>query len=813
MKGASEPAITKLRASRRRPPRASRACGTCRVRKTKCDQAQPCSYCAYHSLDCVYRDVGPTGVHASAARQNAQLREVQREESRPSPWPEVNLNTARRSGPSHSPGRYDLNSPAPRPPHAPSLSPNSPASQMPRNHHASNLATSSICDSASRDGLSGVNAHTKGTEFYGTSSNFAFLQNLYTRARNQKSTRVPHGTGNETSLLTSDIVRDVNLGSSTATQSLPDLATEIDPGTDNGLSSKSQLSIVNLLYNPSHPIQSSPQLTDENEYQARNSPTDLPPNPAVGSSPLLAIDEMSHEAQIEVEKIFIGSYFSNKHYIHPMLSKHSFMQRCEQQAFILSSRTSFCNGLSRFSGLYFAVVALGAINASPHETALLDHYCRYPVLSGKALPNAQSIALDLAEFYFGVAKKTLGDIFEGCSLETAQALLLLSVFCQNALRPHSCYMYSGMAVRTAVAVGLASGISSLPTAMRKEGIRTWWCIYSHEVEMCCSSGRPDSVKGLSYYQVPLPEWQGHVVSPLIPEVEGNDIAMIPAMVALAQIMSDASQLLYHSPKRSTDEKSQVSERLDSRLLDWKSTLPQFLNIDAAPLNDPEWAFKQKLVLRLRFYNTRILINRPFLTASMSATGNSLLPHLHICLSAAQSTIQMQYEAFLHRIYIRTWWYNTTYALYASMILLHIVLSGYPGIHDEELLLGVDKSLDIFESMNNIVVARRCSEMIREVLGVARSCATRRQSQSNTLGISASSRIFDVEAGNPTTHTPGPDMAGIAAFGDDNFFFSLFNQDSQPDTRANMLADLVDPTILENFAFGSGWNGFPSFLDG
>jgi hypothetical protein len=74
--------------------------------------------------------------------------------------------------------------------------------------------------------------------------------------------------------------------------------------------------------------------------------------------------------------------------------------------------------------------------------------------------------------------------------------------------------------------------------------------------------------------------------------------MIPAMVALAQIMSDASQLLYHSPKRSTDEKSQVSERLDSRLLDWKSTLPQFLNIDAAPLNDPEWAFKQKLVLRL-----------------------------------------------------------------------------------------------------------------------------------------------------------------------------------------------------------------------
>lgn len=54
----------RTRAIRRRPPRASRACETCRVRKTKvfifyqilkndvlinsiqCDQAQPCSYCA-----------------------------------------------------------------------------------------------------------------------------------------------------------------------------------------------------------------------------------------------------------------------------------------------------------------------------------------------------------------------------------------------------------------------------------------------------------------------------------------------------------------------------------------------------------------------------------------------------------------------------------------------------------------------------------------------------------------------------------------------------------------------------------------------
>lgn len=74
--------------------------------------------------------------------------------------------------------------------------------------------------------------------------------------------------------------------------------------------------------------------------------------------------------------------------------------------------------------------------------------------------------------------------------------------------------------------------------------------------------------------------------------------MIPVMVALAQIMSEASHLLYHSPKRPTSEMSQIAISLDNKLEKWKSNLPSFLNVDAASLNDPEWAFKQKLVLRL-----------------------------------------------------------------------------------------------------------------------------------------------------------------------------------------------------------------------
>ncbi|KAE8407322.1 fungal-specific transcription factor domain-containing protein [Aspergillus pseudonomiae] len=815
-------AITaKLRASRRRHPRASRACETCRVRKTKCDQAKPCSYCAYHALDCVYRASGQNESSTPTVKRHAQARGVQRaptDHARPSPWPEVSSPNQLTS--QHR-GTLDLLA---------GEAARAPRTAINRNATSPRRTTPEVYDSASRDGLSGINLHTNGTEFYGNSSNLAFFGNLYARARNQAEARTSNIPENMSSNLPEGGCRLAPDQPSSMKYVSPQQAlhptVDKEPTNAKPATRAAQLSIVNLLYNPGYPSTSPPQINGRPEDDGNRRPSAvgdqrIPPRTIAGidneNAVALAIDELSDEAQLEIEKIFIGSYFSNKHYIHPMLCKNAFMRRCEQEAFVASKRRAFCRRSSKFKGLYFAVVALGAINASPNETSLLDHYSSCSADGQKYSFAGKPSALDFADFYFGITKQALGDIFESCSLESAQTLLLLSVFCQNALRPHSCFMYSGMAVRTAIAIGLASGMSSLPPSIRKEGRRTWWCIYSHEVEMCCSSGRLDSMKQLDHYQVTVPPLKANNCGSHDPEAEEDDVAMIPVMVALAQIMSEASHLLYHSPKRHTSEMSQIAMSLDNKLEEWKSNLPSFLNVDVASLNDSEWAFKQKLVLRLRFYNTRILIHRPFLAASTCITESpNLLQHGHICLTAAKASIQMQYESFLHRIYIRTWWYNTTYALYGAMILLHLILSDFPGISEEELLKDVEKSLEIFDSMTNIVVARRCSEMIREVLDVARACVARRRAVSAVpiLPPHADTNIdsSSLEANDDQSVHTRTDMAPLASQGEDgDFLFSLFNQDAQPDTRAEILANLVDPTILEDFAFGNGGNDFSYFL--
>ncbi|CAI7574529.1 unnamed protein product [Penicillium glandicola] len=735
---------------------------------------------------------------------------------------------------------------------------------------ASQTSNSELGDAASKDGLSGVNLHTNGTEFYGNSSNLAFLGNLYARAQNQELKDQNR----------SDETRQMPASPNyTNSRSRP-----FSPETHkaNRRSSKSQLSIVNLLYNADYVGHPSPQSYDGTDLTAQRTPpvadglgNKIPPmNNADQDTSLEAFyPQLTENAQMEIEKTFISSYFANKHYIHPILSKGDFMQRCENEAWPISNRRELFLGTTKFAGLYFAVVALGAINASPNETSLLEHFCQQfvdPSHTRRALRGSGFTALKFAKFFFGLAKRTLGDLFESSCLESAQALLLLSVFRQNSLQPHSCYMYSGMAVRTAAAIGLGSSMSSLPPGARREARRTWWCIYSHEIEMCCSSGRLDSMKELHYYQTSLPKLKNQLDADYLdPDAEDNDIAMIPAMVALAQIMSEASHQLYHSMGHSMADKSRLAMALDQRLFEWKATMPSFLNLDAHALNDPEWAFKQKLVLRLRYYNTRILIHKPFLVAATANTDTSspdLSVHLHTCLSAARMSINMQYESFMHRIYIRTWWYNTTYALYGSMILLHLILSNYPGLPDDELLEDVEKSLEIFSSMGDIIVARRCAEMLREVLEVARTCLDRRrrsvhapnhsqerrQSQNqnqlprhgapytSTGTLSSSQATEDATAlaqKHPTpsstpaggeiaipaatlstpTHglsldTPSSMLEQHADADEGDFFFSLFSNgtQTQPDrTRAEMLANLVDPSVLENFAFGGG-NEFSFF---
>lgn len=122
---------------------------------------------------------------------------------------------------------------------------------------------------------------------------------------------------------------------------------------------------------------------------------------------------------------------------------------------------------------------------------------------------------------------------------------------------------------------------------------------------------------------------------------------------------------------------------------------------------------------LGFYNARILIHRPLMATSEAQISTDLELHTAFCLEGARETIDLLYEAYSHRHYFRTWYYNSTYTLYASMLVLYVVLINYPHVSSEELIRDVEKSLDILNAMDNVKVAKRCASLISEVLEVVK----------------------------------------------------------------------------------------------
>lgn len=65
-----------------------------------------------------------------------------------------------------------------------------------------------------------------------------------------------------------------------------------------------------------------------------------------------------------------------------------------------------------------------------------------------------------------------------------------------------------------------------------------------------------------------------------------------------------------------------------------------------------------------------------------------------------------------------------------MVLLYVVLSNIQPQPEYILLDEVAKGLDLFESMSGIIVARRCGEITRQILHIARRSVQERRRETN-----------------------------------------------------------------------------------
>jgi hypothetical protein len=275
--------------------------------------------------------------------------------------------------------------------------------------------------------------------------------------------------------------------------------------------------------------------------------------------------------------IFIDTYFKTLHFVHPIIDQQVFLERCHKLWSGDAPQPS-----RSFKALYFAILSLGALTRTWTEDSI----------NGSGRYEWTRLLFEKAEQYLGIPG-TLNN------LEAVQAQFLLAVICQHLLNPNLAYTYLGIAIRTTLSTGMNRNVHFRDPTFPSDSpslvvSRTWWALYSLEIELSFTLGRPDTL-GLDAYHNRLP-----------PPITNTEISIIPAMLGLSRIMRDISTSIFLD-QAVFSKKLQRAEKIERDLKDWVSQLPlEFRSISdpglpshTGSLHDPSWLKLQKVVLRIR----------------------------------------------------------------------------------------------------------------------------------------------------------------------------------------------------------------------
>ena len=126
------------------------------------------------------------------------------------------------------------------------------------------------------------------------------------------------------------------------------------------------------------------------------------------------------------------------HYLHPMVDGAEFVLRCEAEVWSSNASASKSSQRRHFKALFHIVIAVGALVAGREvaEEFSQDILTIEQTKHRTSSASPQVSLRMLSRSYFQEARAFLGDLFEVCSLESAQTLLLMVGSAPSSLQKH-----------------------------------------------------------------------------------------------------------------------------------------------------------------------------------------------------------------------------------------------------------------------------------------------------------------------------------------------------------------------------------------
>ncbi|KAI9014911.1 fungal-specific transcription factor domain-containing protein [Gaertneriomyces semiglobifer] len=272
----------------------------------------------------------------------------------------------------------------------------------------------------------------------------------------------------------------------------------------------------------------------------------------------------------------VSVYFSHIHPYFPMIDKASFARHLKEKQ-------------------------------TEHFSLLLNSMCALVTQQVRSLTAwGISSTAELHRAFFERARTLLGKQFDWPHIHNVQALLLLTLVGAGTNTNAASYQYIGIAHRHAVELGMHRNLDKvrhvgLNDAMKEQMRATWFCLYIIDRYTGVHQGRPFAIND-DDWDTPLPRQE-----------EAGDLSLMIHHVSLCSILGQIANYLNRPSlsgvgirRASRPRREDLVREIDVKLAEWFSTLPQEFKED--PKRGPDsWSFHHHI--NVMYHTTVILLQR------------------------------------------------------------------------------------------------------------------------------------------------------------------------------------------------------------
>ncbi|KAF2232946.1 hypothetical protein EV356DRAFT_568417 [Viridothelium virens] len=365
------------------------------------------------------------------------------------------------------------------------------------------------------------------------------------------------------------------------------------------------------------------------------------------------------------------------------------------------------NTEQKFLPLLYAVLALGCLFASD-EDSTLEKY-------------GYENAIDQGFQYFKACRQMI-DLADCRDISSLQAHIFMILFLQSSAKLSTCYAFVGIALRSALRMGLHRSFDDNFTPIEAETRkRAFWVIRKMDIYVGALLGLPITLSDDDIDQdLPTEVEDEYITETEIKPMPKGTTTIVQgsnAHLQLVRIMNKIVRIVY--PIKNAQQRGHMSQytvsmqkirELEKDLQDWKEKLPMGLRPgDAQPR-----IIRAQQLLRMAFAHAQVLLYRPFLHYVSQAKRDKVVdPKAYAsgmaCVSVSRNIVHITAEMKKQGLLVGSHWFVMYTTFFAVLSLVFYSLENPDTATSQDVMRDAYEGRDTLAALaKRSMAADRCT---------------------------------------------------------------------------------------------------------